>query len=156
MPKQKGIKIILENRKAYHDYNILEKEEAGIVLKGTEVKSLRQGTANVKDAYCLIKQGELHLYGLHISPYEKGNRFNVEADRPRILLMHKKEIHRFLGKIKQEGLSLIPLKIYFKDSRVKIELGLAKGKKNYDKRSTLIEREVNKKIRQELKGANRL
>jgi len=135
-PKASGIKQIARNKKAYHDYFILDKYEAGVELFGTEVKSIRQGNLNLKDAFCVVKDGELFVRGLHISPYEKGNIFNRDPMRPKRLLMHKREITRLYGRIKQEGLTLIPLSAYFKDSRVKLELGLARGKKLHDKRET--------------------
>ena len=124
MPKQLGIKQIAQNKKAYHDYFILEKYEAGIELFGTEVKSVRMGGVNLKDSFCVIKNGELFVRGMHISPYEKGNIFNRDPMRLKRLLMHKREIARLYGRTKQEGLTLIPLSLYFKDSRVKVELGL--------------------------------
>lgn len=150
MAIQKGIKIIAENRKAYHDYFILEDFEAGMVLTGTEVKSLRQGKVNVKDSYAHIKNAELFVIGLHISPYEQGNRFNVDPDRTRKLLMHKREIMRLFGQVKQEGLALVPLKLYFKNGKVKISLGLAKGKKNYDKRESIAKREAEIEMKRRL------
>ena len=134
MPKQTGTKQIASNRKAFHDYFVLDRFEAGIELAGTEVKSLRAGTVNMKDCYCTIKNGELFVRSLHISPYEKGNIFNKDPVRPRRLLMHKREIVKLNARVMQEGVALIPLSLYFKDSRVKVELGLCKGKKLYDKR----------------------
>ena len=131
------MKVIAENRKARHDYLIEECFETGIELKGTEVKSMRAGRANLKDSFAVIENGELYLYGMHISPYEHGNIFNVEPMRPRKLLMHKKEIMRLLGKTKEQGLTLVPLKAYFKKDKIKIELALAKGKKLYDKRADI-------------------
>lgn len=151
MPRQKGIKGIAEHRKAFHEYHILERFEAGIVLSGTEVKSLRAGRVNLNDSYAQVKNGELYLVGVHISPYEQGNRFNPEPDRTRKLLMHKREIQRLYGQVKQEGLTLVPTKLYFKDGRVKVELGLAKGKKDYDKRAALRRREAEKEMAQRLK-----
>jgi len=135
-PKATGVKQVAQNRKAYHDYFILEKYEAGVELFGTEVKSIRQGNINLKDAFCVVKNGELFTHGMHISPYEKGNIFNREPMRPKKLLMHKREIKRLYDRIKQDGLALIPLSVYFKDSRVKLEIGLARGKKLYDKRES--------------------
>ena len=135
MPKQTGTKQIASNRKAFHEYFVLERYEAGIELAGTEVKSLRAGTVNMKDCYCIIKNGEIFVRALHISPYEKGNIFNKDPVRPRRLLMHKREILKLNARITQDGMALIPLSLYFKDSRVKVELGLCKGKKLYDKRS---------------------
>ena len=150
-PKASGIKQISRNKKAYHDYNILEKFEAGVELFGTEVKSIRQGNVNLKDAFCIVKNGELFTQGMHISPYEKGNIFNRDPMRPKRLLMHKREILRLYGRIKQDGLALIPLSVYFKDSRVKLEIGLARGKKLYDKREAAAaktsEREMDRRMK---------
>ena len=139
-PKASGVKQIARNKAAYHEYNILEKFEAGIELFGTEVKSIRQGSINLKDSYCIVRNGELFTHGMHISPYEKGNIFNRDPVRPKRLLMHKREIMRLYGRIKQDGLTLIPLSVYFKDSRVKLELGLARGKKLHDKREAAAEK----------------
>lgn len=135
-PKATGIKAAAQNRKAYHDYFVLDRYEAGIELSGTEVKSIRAGTLNLKDSYCIVKDGELFVRGMHISPYEKGNIFNRDPVRLRRLLMHKREIIKLSEKVAQEGLALIPLSVYFKDSRVKLELGLCQGKKLHDKRET--------------------
>lgn len=145
------MKIITENRKARHDYTIEESFEAGIELKGTEVKSMRAGRANLKDSFAVIENGELYLYGMHISPYEQGNIFNVEPMRPRKLLMHKKEIMRLLGKTKEQGLTLVPLKAYFKKDKIKIELALAKGKKLYDKREAAAEKSAKREIEKAMK-----
>ena len=131
-----GIKQISRNKKAYHEYFILEKYEAGIELFGTEVKSIRQGNVNLKEAFCIVKDGELFVRGMHIAPYEQGNIFNRDPMRPKRLLMHKREILRLHARIKQDGLALIPLSAYFKDSRVKLEIGLARGKKLHDKRES--------------------
>ena len=149
-----GVKQITQNRKAYHEYFILEKFEAGIELFGTEVKSLRMGTVNLKDSYCTIKDGEIFVRGMHISPYEKGNIFNRDPVRVRRLLMHKREIMRLFGRIKQEGLTLIPLSLYFKDSLVKVELGLCKGKKLYDKRDDAAKREAGRLMERTIKERN--
>ena len=136
-PKDKnGLKTIVDNRKARHEYFVLESFEAGIELYGTEVKSMRAGTVNLKDSYCRVVNGEMILYGLHISPYDHGNIFNRDPLRPKRLLMHKREILRLYGQVKLEGLALIPLSLYFKGSRVKVQLGLCKWKKLYDKRAT--------------------
>ena len=135
MPKQTGTKQIAANRKAFHEYFVLERYEAGIELAGTEVKSLRAGTVNLKDSYCTVKNGELFIRSLHISPYEKGNIFNKDPVRPRRLLMHKREIAKLNAAVMQDGVAIIPLSLYFKDSRVKVEIGLCKGKKLYDKRN---------------------
>jgi len=132
-----------------------ESFEAGIELKGTEVKSMRAGRANLKDSFAMIENGELILYGMHISPYEHGNIFNVEPMRPRRLLMHKKEILRLLGKTKEQGLTLVPLKAYFKNDKIKIELALAKGKKLYDKREAAAEKSAKREIAQALKSRSR-
>lgn len=149
---QNNIKVISENRKARHDYFIEETFEAGIELFGTEVKSIRLGHLNLKDSFCTVKDGELYLVGMHISPYEKGNVFNRDSERNRKLLMHKREIRKLYGTLKQDGLALIPLKVYFKDSRVKIELALARGKKLYDKRADAAKRSANREMEQALKS----
>ena len=153
--RSKGTKTIAENRKAHHDYFVLESYEAGIELVGTEVKSIRQGGVNLKDSWCSIDKGELFVRGMHISPYEKGNIFNRDPMRVRKLLMHKREINKLYGTLKQEGLSLIPLSLYFKDSRVKMQLGLCKGKKLYDKRADIAKRDANREIDRNLKSRNK-
>lgn len=155
MAIQKGIKIIAENRKAFHDYFIEEKFEAGIVLSGTEVKSIRAGKITLKDSYCTIKDGEMFLVGVNISHYEQGNRFNLDPMRTRKLLMHKVEIIRLYSTIKQDGLTLVPTKVYFKDSKVKVEIGLARGKKNYDKRDSIAEKQAKRDIDRALKNQNK-
>ena len=142
MPKAKGVKQIASNRKAFHEYFVLERYEAGIELFGTEVKSIRAGTVNLKDSFCIIKNGELFARGLHISPYEHGNIFNRDPMRPKKLLMHKREILKLNARVMQDGVALIPLSLYFKDSRVKVELGLCKGKKLHDKRDAAAERDA--------------
>ena len=142
MPRQQGVKEIASNRKAFHDYYVLERFEAGIELFGTEVKSIRGGQVNLKDSFCMIRNGELFVRGMHVSPYEKGNIFNRDPVRVRRLLMHKKEIRKLGDRVAQEGVALIPLRLYFKDSRVKVELGLCKGKKLYDKRESDAKREA--------------
>jgi len=146
-----SVKQVAANRKAYHDYFIEEKFEAGIQLAGTEVKSIRQGNVNLKDSFCIIKDGQMVVHGMHISPYEKGNIFNKDPRRPRLLLMHKREILRLFGRIKQDGYSLIPLSVYFKGPRVKLELGLAKGKKLYDKREATARRDAKRDIDRAMK-----
>ena len=156
MPIQKGIKIIAENRKAFHDYFIDERFECGVALSGTEVKSLRAGKVNLKDSYCQVKDGELFLIGVHISPYENGNRFNLDPMRMRKLLMHKKEIIRLYSKTKEDGLTLVPTKCYFKDSKVKFEIGLARGKKNFDKRDTEAAKQAKRDIERAVKNRNNL
>ena len=151
-PKASGIKLVATNKKAYHEFYILEKFEAGVELFGTEVKSIRAGNVNLKDAFCLVKNGELFTNGMHISPYEKGNIFNRDPMRPKKLLMHKREIMRLFGRIKQDGLALIPLSVYFKDSRVKLEIGLARGKKLHDKRETEATRSSEREMERHLKN----
>ena len=146
---------VAANRKALHDYFILERYEAGIELFGTEVKSVRMGHVNLKDSFCTVKDGELFAHGIHISPYEKGNIFNREPLRPKRLLMHKREILRLYGRVKQEGLALIPLSLYFNDSRrVKVELGLAQGKKLYDKREDAARRDAGREMNKAMKERN--
>ena len=143
------------NREAYHEYFVEEEFEAGIELLGTEVKSIRAGTLNLKDAWCGIKDGQLLLNQMHISPYDHGNRFNVDPRRPRRLLMHKREIMRLFGRIKQDGYSLIPLAVYFKGPRVKLEVGLAKGKKLYDKRESAARKDAKREMDRVMKTRNR-
>ena len=150
-----SVKVVAKNSKAYHDYFIDEKFEAGIELAGTEVKSIRMGNVNLKDSFCIIKDGQLTVHGMHISPYEKGNIFNKDPRRPRRLLMHKREIMRLFGRLKQDGLALIPLSIYFKGPRVKLELGLARGKKLYDKRESAARRDAKREIDRTMKSRNR-
>ena len=149
-----GIKIIAKNSKAYHDYFIEEKYEAGISLAGTEVKSIRMGNVNLKDSFCIIKEGQLTVHGMHISPYEKGNIFNKDPRRPRQLLMHKREILKLFGKMKQDGYALIPLSVYLSRAKVKLELGLAKGKKLYDKRESAAKRDAKREIDRTMKSKN--
>lgn len=149
--RTKGTKLITENRQARHEYFVLESFEAGIALTGTEVKSIRQGSVNLKDSWCSIEEGELFIKQMHISPYEKGNIYNRDPLRVRKLLMHKAEIHRLLGKIKQDGLTLVPLSLYFKDARVKVQVGLCKGKKLFDKRADAAKRDAKRTIDRALK-----
>ena len=137
-----SVKIVAQNKKAYHDYFVEDKYETGIELSGTEVKSIRKGNVNLKDSFCLVKDGEIRVHGMHISPYEQGNIFNKDPLRPRRLLMHKREILRLFGKIKQDGYAVVPLSIYFKGPRVKLEIGLCKGKKLYDKREAAAQRDM--------------
>ena len=153
--EKKSLRTIAQNKKAFHDYFVEESMEAGIELTGTEVKSLRQGRANLKDAWCSIVDGELLLNGVHISPYEQGNIFNRDPVRVRRLLMHHREIMRLLGLVKQDGYSLIPLSLYFKGSRVNVQVGLCKGKKNYDKRADLAAKAAKRDIQRALKERNR-
>ena len=155
MAGKEPVKIAAKNSKAYHDYFIEEKFEAGIALAGTEVKSIRLGNVNLKDSFCIIKDGQLSVLGMHISPYEKGNIFNKDPRRPRRLLMHKREILRLFAKIKQDGYALIPLAVYFKNARVKLELGLAKGKKLYDKRQSAAQRDAKREIERAMKDRAR-
>jgi len=143
---KQGTKIITQNRKAYHDYFVDEKYEAGIALFGTEVKSIRNGSVNLKDSYCSVKDGELYVIGMHVSPYEKGNIFNREPLRDRKLLMHKREIMKIGGLMTQKGYTLVPLSLYFSGKNVKVELGLCRGKKLYDKRDALAEKQTNREI----------
>ncbi len=150
-----AVKQIAKNSKAYHDYFVEEKFEAGIELAGTEVKSIRMVNLNLKDSFCTIKDGQLSVLGMHISPYEKGNIFNKDPRRPRRLLMHKREIMRLFGRIKQDGYSLIPLSVYFKGPRVKLELGLAKGKKLYDKRESDARRDAKREMDRAMKSSMR-
>ena len=151
---QTGIKIAAKNRNAYHEYFVEETFEAGISLSGTEVKSIRQGTLNLKEAWCTIKNGELFVQQMHISPYEKGNIFNKDPMRPRKLLMHRKEIMHLLGKVKQDGYSLIPLSVYFRGPLVKLEIGLCKGKKLYDKRESAAKRDAQRQMDRVIKDRN--
>lgn len=155
MAAKAGTKTIAQNKKAYHDYFVEETLEAGIELAGTEVKSLRQGRANLKDAWCSVVGGEMLMNGCHISQYDFGNIFNCDPMRVRRLLLHKREINRLYGLVKQQGYSLIPLSLYFKGSRVKVQLGLCKGKKLYDKRADLAEKAAKRSIEQAVKERNR-
>ncbi|SMB91627.1 SsrA-binding protein [Thermanaeromonas toyohensis ToBE] len=152
----RDIKVVAENRKARHDYFIEETLEAGIVLTGTEVKSLRSGKANIRDSFARVENGEVFLYDMHISPYEQGNRFNHEPKRPRKLLLHKHEIRRLIGKTREKGYTLIPLKVYFTtQGRAKVELALAKGKKLYDKREAIRERDAKREIERAFRDRQR-
>ncbi len=155
MADKESIKLISQNKKAYHDYFIEETYECGISLAGTEVKSIRAGQVNLKDSFASVQSGEVMLIGMHISPYEKGNIFNKDPLRERKLLMHKAEIRRLIGKVKEDGYSLIPTKVYLKGSKVKIELSLAKGKKLYDKRNAIAEKEAKRRIDRKIKEYNR-
>lgn len=153
--KSSGTKQIADNRKAYHEYFVLEKIECGIELCGTEVKGIRNGSVNMKDAWCAIEDGECWVKGMHISPYEKGNIFNHDPRRERKLLLHRREIDRLYGQVKQEGLTLIPLSLYFKGSRVKLCMGLCKGKKLYDKRDDMAKKSAQRDIDRAMKETNR-
>ncbi len=153
-PKARGTKQVAANKKAFHDYFVLDRFEAGIELFGTEVKSIRAGALNLKDSYCFVKNGELFVRGMHVSPYEKGNIFNRDPMRVRRLLMHKKEIARLGARVQQDGVALVPLSVYFKDSRVKLELGLCKGKKLYDKREDAAARSAKRDMDRIMKERN--
>ncbi len=153
MPDQ--IKQVAENRKARHEYFIEDRYEAGIVLSGTEVKSIRQGALNLKDAFCQVQKGELFVKGMHISPYEQGNIFNVDPVRPRRLLMHKREILRLNAAVMQDGYTLVPIRVYFKNARVKVEVAVCKGKKLHDKRDAMAQRTVKREMETMLKERNR-
>ena len=152
--KQEAMKLVANNKKAYHDYFIDEKYEAGLVLHGTEVKSLRLGKCSVKEAFVRIENSEVWIYGMHISPYEKGNIFNRDPFRPKKLLMHKDEIRKLTGKISEKGFTIVPLQVYFKDGRAKIEIGLARGKKLYDKRQDIAKKDQRREAEKEFKVKN--
>jgi SsrA-binding protein len=152
---EKQVKVISTNRKAHHLYHILESFEAGIALVGTEVKSLRLGRANLKDSYAMVKKGEVYLHNMHISPYDQASRFNHDPTRTRKLLLHRREIKRLLGKTVERGLTLVPLKLYFKGNVAKVELALAVGKKIYDRRKDIKDREVQRELRRALKEKQR-
>ena len=154
MAKKSGMKLIANNKKAYHDYFILETYEAGIALHGTEVKSLRMGKCSIKEAFIRVENEEVYVYGMHISPYEKKNIFNKDPLRVRKLLLHKSEIRKLLGKTKEKGMTLVPLKVYFKDSLVKVEIGLAKGKKLYDKRQDIAKKDQQREAQRDFKVRN--
>ena len=143
---------VAKNKKAYHDYFVLEEYEAGIALQGTEVKSLRQGRVNLKDSHCAVRGGEMFVLDMHISPYEHGNIFNCEAVRPRKLLLHKREILRLFGEVGQQGLAVIPLSLYFKNGRAKLQIGLCRGKKLYDKREAAAQRDARRDVEREFRG----
>ena len=153
MARERGEKLIAQNKKARHDYFIEQTFEAGIVLTGTEVKSIRQGKVNLKDSYATVEGKEVFLHGMHISPYEQGNIFNREPERDRKLLLHKYEINRLIGCTQQKGLSLVPLSLYLRDGKVKLELAVARGKKLYDKRHDIAERDAKREIDRKLKDS---
>lgn len=152
--KKEGIKLVANNKKAYHEYFIEEKYEAGLSLVGTEVKSLREGKCSIKEAYINIDKGEAYIVGMNISPYEKGNIFNRDPLRVRKLLLHKYEINKLLGGSSQQGYTIMPLQVYFKDGRAKIEIGLAKGKKLYDKREAIAKKDQRRELEREFKVKN--
>lgn len=147
-------KLVANNKKAYHDFFIDETYEAGIVLHGTEVKSMRMGKCSIKEAFIRIEKGEVYAYGMHVSPYEKGNIFNKDPLRVKKLLMHKYEINKLAGKIAEKGYTLVPLQVYFKDGRAKVEIGLARGKKLYDKRADIAKKDQKREIEREFKIKN--
>jgi SsrA-binding protein len=151
VPKASGVKQVATNRKAFHDYYVLDRFEAGIELSGTEVKSIRAGEVNLKDSFCFVRGGELFVRGMHVSPYEKGNIFNRDPVRPRRLLMHRKEIRKLEASVMRDGMAVIPLSLYLKDSLVKMELGLCKGKKLHDKRDAEASREAKRDIERTMK-----
>jgi len=146
VPRQKGVKPVAQNRKAYHEYFVEETYECGLSLEGTEVKSIRAGKINLKESYCMIRNGEIFAEGMHISPYEQGNIFNHDPLRPKKLLMHKSEIRKLAGLVSRQGYALIPLKVYLKDGRMKLELGLCKGKQLHDKRDSAADRDAQREI----------
>ncbi len=154
MAKNEPQKLIANNRKAYHDYFIDETYEAGIALHGTEVKSLRMGKCSIKEAFIRIENGEVFVYGMHVSPYEKGNIFNKDPLRVKKLLMHKYEINKLAGKVAEKGYTLVPLQVYFKEGRAKVEVGLARGKKLYDKREAIAKKDQRREAQQEFKERN--
>ena len=148
------MKLVANNKKAYHDYFVDEKIEAGLVLHGTEVKSLRMGKCSIKESFIRIENGEMFVYGMHISPYEKGNIFNKDPLRVKKLLLHKSEINKLLGKIKEKGFTIVPLQVYFKDGKAKIEIGLCRGKKLYDKRQDIAKKDMKREAEKEFKIRN--
>jgi len=150
-----GTKLVTKNRKAFHDYHIIDRYEAGMELKGTEVKSLRQGKCNLKDSFARVQGGEIVLHGVHISPYEQGNIYNHDPERPRKLLLHKREIRYLAAEVSQKGMTLVPLTIYFKRGIAKVELALAKGKAEYDKRDALKQKEESREMERALKSVGR-
>ena len=154
MAKKSGMKLIANNKKAYHDYFILETYEAGIALHGTEVKSLRMGKCSIKEAFIRVENEEVYVYGMHISPYEKGNIFNKDPLRVKKLLLHRKEIDKIFGKMKEQGITVVPLQVYFSRSLVKVEIGLAKGKKLYDKRQDIAKKDQQREAQRDFKVRN--
>lgn len=154
MAKTTNVKLVANNKKAYHDYFILETFEAGIALSGTEVKSIRMGKCSIKEAFVRVEKGEVFIYGMHISPYEKGNIFNKDPLRVRKLLLHRSEINKLLGKTKEQGITIMPLKVYLKGSLVKVEIGLARGKKLYDKRQDIVKKDQKREAQREFKIRN--
>lgn len=155
MPHQKGIKLVAQNKKAHHEYFVEETYECGLCLKGTEVKSMRQGRVNLKESFCMIREGEVFAEGMHISPYEQGSVFNTDPLRPKKLLMHKSEIRKLAGLVSRQGYTLIPLKVYLKDGRMKLELGLCRGKHLHDKRDTAAQKDAQREIERAFSKQNR-
>ncbi len=155
MPHQKGVKTVAQNRKAFHDYFVEERYECGLVLYGTEVKSMREGRVNLKESWAAVRKGEIWVEGMHISPYEQGNQFNRDPMRPKKLLMHKNEIRKLDGLIARQGYTLIPLSVYLKDGRMKMELGLCRGKQAHDKRDAIAKRDSDREIRLALREHNK-
>ena len=154
MAKNEAMKLVANNKKAYHDYFIEEKYECGIALHGTEVKSLRMGKCSIKEAFIRIENGEVFVYGMHVSPYEKGNIFNKDPLRVKKLLLHKQEINKLIGKIKEKGYTLVPLQVYFSKGKVKVEIGLARGKKLYDKRDDIAKKDQRREVERDFKVKN--
>ena len=154
MAKEKGSRLIANNKKAYHDFFIDETFETGVVLHGTEVKSMRMGKCSIKESFIRIENGEVFVYGMHVSPYEKGNIFNKDPLRVKKLLMHRYEINKLAGKVAEKGYTLVPLQVYFKDGRVKVEIGLARGKKLYDKREDIAKKDARREVEREFKVKN--
>ena len=152
--KKEGVKLVANNKKAYFDYFIEDKYEAGVALHGTEVKSIRMGKCSIKEAYIKIENGEVFIYGMHISPYEKGNIFNKDPLRPKKLLLHKAEIRKLIGKLAEQGYTLVPVEVYLKGSLVKVEIALAKGKKLYDKRQDIAKKDMKREAEREFKVRN--
>ena len=155
MPHQKGIKLVAQNKKAHHEYFVEETYECGLCLKGTEVKSMRQGRVNLKESFCMIREGEVFAEGMHISPYEQGSVFNTDPLRPKKLLMHKSEIRKLAGLVSRQGYTLIPLKVYLKDGRMKLELGLCRGKHLHDKRDSAAQKDAQREIERAFSKQNR-
>lgn len=156
MPHQKGIKPVAQNKKAYHEYFVEETYECGLALMGTEVKSMRQGRVNLKESFCMIRGGEIFAEGMHISPYEQGSVFNTDPLRPKKLLMHKNEIRKLAGQVSQQGYALVPLKIYLKDGRMKLELGLCRGKQLHDKRDAAAARDAKREMDRAVRQQNKM
>jgi len=155
LQEQRSVKVVAQNKKARHDYFVEESFEAGLALRGTEVKSMRQGRVNLKESYAYTSDNEIFVRGMHISPYEQGNIFNADPLRPKKLLMHKREIRKLASSVSRQGYSLIPLQVYLKDGRMKLELGLCKGKKNYDKRGDIAERDIQRNIHRALRNQDK-